>query len=77
MMADLEEAIASQKLNKQSFSAEGKTYVVSKVDNFEYVDPVDKSVASKQVRHWIYSCISVIYLSLFLENSENEYLTQV
>lgn len=49
MIAELESACASQKLNKQSFSAEGKTYTVAKADNFEYIDPVDKSVASKQV----------------------------
>lgn len=64
MMADLEEAIASQKLNKQSFSAEGKTYVVSKVDNFEYVDPVDKSVASKQGIRIIFEDGSRIVLRL-------------
>lgn len=50
MIADLEGAIASQKLNKQSFSAEGKSYTVALADNFHYEDPVDKSVASKQVR---------------------------
>lgn len=57
MIADLESAIASQKLNKQSFSAEGKTYIVALADNFHYEDPVDKSVASKQV--------GVVFIHLF------------
>ncbi|GIY14685.1 phosphoglucomutase [Caerostris darwini] len=48
MIAELEGAMKSGSLVKKSFTNENKSYVVSQVDNFEYTDPVDKSVASKQ-----------------------------
>ncbi|KFM66447.1 Phosphoglucomutase, partial [Stegodyphus mimosarum] len=64
MIADLEEAIAKKTLNKQSFTSDNKTYVVDKVDNFEYVDPVDKSIASKQGIRVIFEDGSRIVLRL-------------
>ncbi|XP_054722854.1 LOW QUALITY PROTEIN: phosphoglucomutase-like [Uloborus diversus] len=48
MISELETAIASGSMKDKSFSSGGKTYTVAKIDNFEYVDPVDASVASKQ-----------------------------
>ncbi|GBM06221.1 Phosphoglucomutase-1 [Araneus ventricosus] len=48
MIAELEGVMQSQKLIKKSFTSLNKSYVVSNMDNFEYTDPVDKSVASKQ-----------------------------
>ncbi|XP_055945545.1 phosphoglucomutase-1-like [Argiope bruennichi] len=48
MIAELEGVMQSQKLIKKSFTSLNKTYIVSNMDNFEYTDPVDKSVASKQ-----------------------------
>ena len=32
------------------FSYGGKSYTVDKADNFEYVDPIDKSISKKQVK---------------------------
>lgn len=46
MMTLLENQLPS--LVGQKLSASGKEYVVSKADNFEYVDPVDGSVTVKQ-----------------------------
>ncbi|CAL1288757.1 unnamed protein product [Larinioides sclopetarius] len=48
MIAELEGVMQSQKLIKKSFTSLNKSYAVSNMDNFEYTDPVDKSVASKQ-----------------------------
>jgi phosphoglucomutase len=47
MMAYVEQLLPSF-VGKQ-LSANGFTYTVAKSDNFEYTDPVDKSVAKKQV----------------------------
>ncbi|CAH0389912.1 unnamed protein product [Bemisia tabaci] len=48
MMKKLEEKVTSPSFVGQSLSSQGKTFVVKKGDNFEYVDPVDKSVAKNQ-----------------------------
>ncbi|GFR24333.1 phosphoglucomutase [Trichonephila clavata] len=48
MVVELDAIMQSQTLVNKSFSSLNKSYVVSKMDNFEYTDPVDKSVASKQ-----------------------------
>ncbi|GFT57228.1 phosphoglucomutase, partial [Nephila pilipes] len=48
MIAELDSVMQSQTLIKKSLASLNKSYVVSKMDNFEYIDPVDKSVASKQ-----------------------------
>ena len=36
-------------IGKTFISASGKKYVVSKIDNFEYTDPIDHSVTKNQV----------------------------
>ncbi|GFW67155.1 phosphoglucomutase-1 [Trichonephila clavipes] len=48
MVVELDATMQSQTLVNKSFSSLNKSYVMSKMDNFEYSDPVDKSVASKQ-----------------------------
>ncbi|PRD32122.1 UNVERIFIED_CONTAM: Pgm [Trichonephila clavipes] len=48
MVVELDATMQSQTLVNKSFSSLNKSYVMSKMDNFEYTDPVDKSVASKQ-----------------------------
>ena len=40
-------------IGKTFISASGKKYVVSKIDNFEYTDPIDHSVTKNQV-HYCY-----------------------
>jgi phosphoglucomutase len=48
MMADLETLITKPEFVGREFSNGGKTYKVKLGDNFSYVDPIDKSVATKQ-----------------------------
>jgi len=51
MMAHLTALVENGSLVNQSItSATGKMYTVQKMDNFKYVDPIDKTVTSKQVR---------------------------
>ena len=38
-----------QNIGKSFVSKSGKTYVVSQIDNFEYTDPIDHSLTTKQV----------------------------
>lgn len=50
MMEHLEKTIADPSFVGKIYKAvSGKTYKVSKADNFSYVDPIDKSVAKNQV----------------------------
>lgn len=49
MMADLEAKIVDPSFVGKEFSYGSKTYKVKLGDNFSYVDPIDKSVSSKQV----------------------------
>ena len=43
-------AFISDKANAgKEFTAAGKTFKVAKAENFEYTDPIDKSVTKKQV----------------------------
>lgn len=53
MMKVLEKAIASPGFVGSSHSSGGKTYVVKLADNFSYMDPIDQSVAMKQVQCYI------------------------
>ena len=39
-----------ENIGKEFTAAGGKVYKVSKADNFEYVDPIDQSVAKNQVK---------------------------
>nr|XP_023015182.1 phosphoglucomutase [Leptinotarsa decemlineata] len=48
LMAHLEKLINSDTLVGKSYTAIGKTYKISKADNFSYVDPIDESVAKNQ-----------------------------
>ncbi|XP_076051178.1 phosphoglucose mutase 1 [Oratosquilla oratoria] len=42
------DALSSGSLNGKEYSNSGKTYTIAQVDNFQYTDPVDGSVATKQ-----------------------------
>ncbi|CAG9862619.1 unnamed protein product [Phyllotreta striolata] len=48
MMKHLENFIATDGLIGKSFSSNGKSYKVAKMDNFSYVDPIDHSVTKNQ-----------------------------
>lgn len=51
MMQHLESLIADdgKYIVGKTFSSEGKTYIVSKADNFSYIDPIDNSFTKNQV----------------------------
>jgi len=49
MVQRLNEFIADKTTVGKEFTAAGKSFKVAKVEDFEYVDPIDKSVAKKQV----------------------------
>ena len=49
MMADLEAKLLDSSIIGKAFSHGSKTYTIDKADNFEYTDPIDGSVAKKQV----------------------------
>merc|ERR1712241_98170 len=49
MMNDLQTFVdTSENIGKTFTSSSGKTFTVSKADNFEYTDPIDKSVTKNQ-----------------------------
>lgn len=48
MISNLENLIKEDDFIGRKYSNEGKDYVVAKADDFEYVDPIDSSVAMKQ-----------------------------
>ena len=51
MMSHLRSLLDDGSLVDQQFSAaDGQTYIVKSADDFEYVDPIDKSLTAKQVR---------------------------
>ena len=47
-MANLRKLIDTQELIGKSFTAAGKTFIVTMNDDFKYTDPVDNAVATKQ-----------------------------
>jgi len=49
MVERLNAFIADKTSIGKEFTAAGKTFKVAKAEDFEYVDPIDKSVAKKQV----------------------------
>ena len=49
MMQELEKKMTSPGFVGSKHSSGGKTYTVALADNFSYMDPVDRSVAMKQV----------------------------
>lgn len=59
MMQVLEKTITAPGFIGSKHSGGGKTYVVKVADNFSYMDPIDQSVAMKQVNEetWILSPI--------------------
>lgn len=63
MMQELEKKMTAPGFVGSSYSAAGKEYVVSVADNFSYMDPVDQSVALKQVTLYLRS---TIYINLLL-----------
>lgn len=48
MIARLREMIAGGKLPGTTFEEHGESFTVASADDFEYTDPIDKSVSSKQ-----------------------------
>lgn len=49
LMRDLEAVIADKAFTSQKFAVGDHMYSVEKADNFEYIDPVDGTVARNQV----------------------------
>lgn len=49
MMRDLEGVISDKAFTSQKFAVGDHIYSVEKADNFEYIDPVDGTVARNQV----------------------------
>lgn len=50
MMNELEKKITDASFVGTKFTEETKTFVVEAADNFQYTDPIDKSVTKNQVR---------------------------
>ena len=48
-MRDLESVISDKAFTSQKFAVGDHIYSVERTDNFEYIDPVDGSVARNQV----------------------------
>lgn len=49
LMRDLEAVISDKAFTSQKFAVGDHVYSVEKAENFEYIDPVDGSVARNQV----------------------------
>ena len=49
LMRDLEGVISDKAFTSQKFAVGDHIYSVERADNFEYIDPVDGSVARNQV----------------------------
>lgn len=49
LMTDLEKKVTDPKIKGEKFTFGSKTYIFKQADNFEYCDPIDKSVTTKQV----------------------------
>lgn len=61
MMIDLEHKIVQCDFPGTKYEKEGKVFIVEKADNFQYVDPIDNSVAKNQVLCRNNSFIQVIF----------------
>lgn len=69
-MTDLEYKIVQANFPGTKYEKEGKVFIVEKADNFQYVDPIDNSVAKNQVLYRNDSFIQVIiYFILFFFNA--------
>ena len=49
MMANLNDLVANSSMIGQVHSSGEKSYTISKMENFSYEDPVDKSISKNQV----------------------------
>lgn len=74
MMDDLETLITEPKFIGRDFSNGGKTYKVKLGDNFSYTDPIDNSVATKQVFFHFSLAISQIFTIFFILSGLTDYL---
>lgn len=54
MMKELEKKITDGGFVGTKFEEAKKTFVVEAADNYQYIDPIDKSVAKNQVRNSSY-----------------------
>jgi phosphoglucomutase len=60
MMENLNKKADDGSLKGQTFTSGGKSYKVAITDNFSYTDPIDKSIAKKQVGKTYYDGSQVI-----------------
>lgn len=51
MMQYIEATIQKSEFVGSKLTSASKTYVVKLADNYSYVDPIDGSIANKQVRY--------------------------
>lgn len=51
LMRDLEAVISDKAFTSQKFAVGDHVYSVERADNFEYIDPVDGTVARNQVSY--------------------------
>jgi len=56
MVERLNAFIADKTNVGKEFTAAGKTFKVAKAEDFEYTDPIDKSVSKKQVKRAYMKC---------------------
>lgn len=49
LMSDLETKVTDPKYKGRKFVHGSKSYILKQADNFEYCDPIDKSITKKQV----------------------------
>lgn len=52
MMHNLREMVANNTLLNKQYGE----YIISQMDDFKYVDPIDESVSEKQVNIWSWKC---------------------
>ena len=50
MMKEIEDIITKADFVGKTLSHENKSYIVQEADNYSYTDPIDGSVATKQVK---------------------------
>lgn len=71
-MSDLEKKVTDPLIKGQKFVYGSKVYIFKQADNFEYCDPIDKSVTTKQViqenKKKLLSCKFVLNLIVYLFN---------
>lgn len=66
LMKDLEAVITDKAFCSQKFAVGNNVYCVEKTDNYEYIDPVDGTVARNQVREITYHCqCDFVYIRAF------------